>query len=312
MAIPDTAHFIWYGHDFPWTNVLAIQSARSRGGFSRLVLHHDGALRPSHLGPGLAEHVELRVIAGPRHFAGLGQRGRALQALHERLRSPAAKANVLRMCILAQEGGVYLDVDTVTLQDLTPLRNVGAFCGCEYIVFPAGLYASRNPLRWGRALALSGLRLALREWPGGFAHFPTVAPWYATAVNNAVVGAAAGHPLVHAMLDAMLAMPEARQTRRYALGTHLLQQQVVAYRGDDLVVHPPEVFYPLPPEICLHWFRMRAHADPTSALSPNTRVVHWYASNRNKRLVAQLDPDYVRAHQHHQMFSGMAAEFLSG
>lgn len=309
MPIPRTAHFIWYGSRFPWVNLLALRSAQQRGGFERVVLHHDGKLDPAQLGE-LAQAIELRPIAGESHFEGLGALTPKLTALHARLTSPAAKANVVRMGILAREGGVYLDVDTITLRSLEPLLSPGAFCGQEHIVFPSELLGSRHPGRWARALGLHVLRAALREAPSGFTHFPRVSAWYPRAVNNAVVGAAPGHPLALAMLEAMVAMPERAQLRRFALGTHLLQQQVAAYRGDDLVVHAPELFYPLPPEVSQHWFRIEKGCQAARALYPNTYVVHWYASVHNQRLAAALDADYVRAHRDRQMFSQLAAEFL--
>ena len=149
----------------------------------------------------------------------------------------------------------------------------------------------------------------LREMPGGFRHYHHIEPYFPRAVNNAVVGSQPSHPFVMKMLQAMVELPGERKLRRFALGTHLLQEQVAQYVGDDLVVHPPAVFYPLPPEISQHWFRIqRAQLD--EVVSPETRVVHWYASVRVASITDQLDADYVRKHREDQLFCRLASELL--
>jgi hypothetical protein len=117
------------------------------------------------------------------------------------------------------------------------------------------------------------------------------------------------------MLQRLVELPRARQGVRYALGTHLLQQCVAdapAHSwGEGLTVHPPEVFYPLPPEISRHWFHRCEDPPIDAVLTPQTRVVHWYASVDQRELIARLDPDYVRAHAGDQLFCALAARFLS-
>ena len=63
------------------------------------------------------------------------------------------------------------------------------------------------------------------------------------------------------------------------------------------------MFYPLPPEISEHWFRLQHRATIGDVLSPATRVVHWYASVRTRALVLDITPDYVRAHRTTQLYS---------
>jgi hypothetical protein len=50
------------------------------------------------------------------------------------------------------------------------------------------------------------------------------------------------------------------------------------YARDDLTIQEPHVFYPLPPEISEHWFRIGRSVRLDAVLLPETRVVHWYAS----------------------------------
>ena len=80
--------------------------------------------------------------------------------------------------------------------------------------------------------------------------------------------------------------------------------------GAGFVVHPPEVFYPLGPEISHQWFRVRPRVALDEALSPATRVVHWYASVENRALYERIDPAYVRAHAERQLFSALVRPFV--
>jgi len=314
--VPDVAHFIWYGASFPWLNALALQSAHDNGALSRVVLHFDGRLDPELLArlQAAMPRLELRAIDSARTFAavdegspsGAAALGDRLQILYAALRAPAARANVLRAAILCGEGGVYLDIDTVTIAPLTPLLG-GAFCGSEPIAFPETVMRSRRPDRWARALALHGARLVLRELPRGYRAFRAIEPLFARAANNAVLGAPAQHPFMRALLTGMVDTPAERRLVRFALGTHLLQSTLASYGGGDLTIHPPELFYPLGPEISRHWFRIeRRPARLADVLGPSTVVVHWYASVRNRAIVDRMDPAFVREHQNSQLLSALA------
>jgi hypothetical protein len=309
-------------------NVLALQSAHDNAGLTRVVLHFDGQLSTA-----LRERLvaampklELRAIDDARVFGPLStQLGTPLAdqllALHAELRSPAARENVLRAALLAVEGGVYLDIETVTLRALDPLLD-SAFCGAEPIAFPEYVMRSKSPIVWSRALALHTARLALRELPGGYRSFHAIEPWFARAANNAVLGAPAAHPFMHALLQNMASVPKERRHVRFALGTHLLQRTIASYSaaGEPATafrVHEPAVFYPLGPEISRHWFRIvrrrtgdgenrSQRVELSDAIAPSTRVVHWYASVRNRAIVDQMSPAFVRAHEGRQLLSELA------
>jgi hypothetical protein len=313
--IPAAAHFIWFGTDLPWVHVLAIRSAAERGGFDRVVLHHADPLDGSPWWPELLEidGFEARSLDPHALLTGAHPEGPALAALYGRLSQPAARANMVRAAILWSEGGVYLDLDTVTLAPLTALRSEAAvFCGVEHIVFPETVRTSLNPLKRIRALVQTIARDVLRRVPGGWRKFRAIEPWYPRAANNAVLGAEPGHPFVGALMEGMLALSPKRQMVRFALGTHMLQQTVAAYAGDDLKVCDPEVFYPLAPEISEHWFRSGDGEALGEVLTDRTRVVHWYASVRTRDVVPQIDPDYVRARAKTQLFSALALPFANG
>lgn len=311
-VIPPVAHFIWYGSRFDWVSALAIRSACARGDFERVVLHHDSDLTRTPHWAALLDlpQFEARALVPDALFERAPVDTEGLLRLHDGLTAPNARANVVRAAILSREGGVYLDLDTVTVRSIAPLLDCGVFCGHERIIFPAALFRARSPILLARAGLFAAWRGACRMLPGGWRAFRRVEHWYPLAVNNAVLGAAPDHPFMKGLLTAMLEVPESRKRVPYALGTHLLQDRVAAYAGHDLVVHPAEVFYPLGPEISQHWFRKSAPPPLDDVLHPETRVVHWYASVRTKRLVPKIDPEYVRRNADRQLFSALARPFV--
>ncbi len=312
--IPAVAHFIWYGRSFPWAYALALVTAARRGGFERVKLHHADALEDGEGRAALGDEPNVELVRLDPHAAleAVGPLGPELRRLYDRLDAPGARANMVRAAILYTEGGVYLDTDTITVASLEPLRRDAAFTGLEHIVLPYTVRQTKNPLPWVRAGALMAMREAMRRLPTGHRDFPRVAPLYHAAANNAVLGAEAGHPFVGALLQGMADTPRERQTVRFALGTNLLQE-LVDGRGpgrDTLVLHEPAVFYPLGPEVSEHWFRMRSNADLSEVVAAKTRVIHWYASVRTKRIIPKLNPDYVRLNAGRQLFSAAAQRAL--
>lgn len=308
--IPKVAHFIWLGPSLAWVHRLALLSAARRGGFERVVLHHDGALGGERAPEELVAEpgVELSALDALGLMESAG--GGPLVECYRALEAPAARANLLRMALLARDGGVYLDTDTVTLASFGALAaDAGVFCGEERLVFPAGESSALSRLR-PSALARMAARDVLRRLPNGYRGFRQVAHLYPKAVNNAVLGAEAGHPLVAELLARARRMPASRRSVRYALGTHLLQQVVADYAGKDLRVLPPEVFFPFGPEISEHWFRERGGIELGDALAPETLLVHWYASVRTKRHVERIDETFVRTHADRQLFSALALRAL--
>lgn len=315
--IPNLAHFIWFGAQLPWVHALALRSAARNGGFDRLILHHADELASTPVWPELLaipgfEARRIDASALDRMFAALGSGADELRTIYAQLRAPAARANVLRALILAVEGGVYLDLDTITVRSLEPLRrDHGAFCGAEHLVWPAAVRRAKGLAVRLQGLARAGVRDLHRRLPGGWRSFRAFEHLYPTAANNAVLGATPGHAFVRRLIDGMIAVPEQRRFVRFALGTHLLQDTLAHAREPDLAVLPPRVFYPLGPEISEHWFRIRRELPPLEqVIGPDTRVVHWYASVRTQKLVPRIDAAYVRAHAKRQLFSALALRVL--
>jgi hypothetical protein len=304
--IPPTAHFVWIGRELAYVHVLAVASAAFYGGFERVLFHHtdelegDPHFRELERIPG----VEARQLAPQALLEAAG--GARLVDCYRALARPAAQSNLIRVGLLHESGGVYLDADTVTCKSFAPLLAAGGvFCGEERLVFPvdsAGLLARIRP----SAIARVALRDTLRRVPAGFRWFRHVAQHYPARVNNAVLGSERRHAFMEDLIARMRTFPAERRRVRYALGTHLLQTAVAEWRGADLQVLPPPAFFPLGPEISEHWFRMRPSVDLGEAVTEETYLVHWYASVRSEPHVARLTPEFVRKHARSQLFSALA------
>ncbi len=309
MTIPATAHFCWIGPDLPWAYGFAVLSCARQGGLSRVILHHTDDLAPTPVLAALraAPRVELRRIA-PAESA-LNRPG-ALTALYQRMPSPAIKSDILRTAILFTEGGLYLDTDTLTLAPLTPLLHTAQFIGTESIIWPHFVRVSRNPLLLARYGALDLARKACRLLPQGWRAFRLVERFCFPGINGAVMGAAPGTALFARALTAMLDMPPLRQSEPNALGPDLLQTLTEQAAPGEITIHPPALFYPLPPEISQHWFRPTRRVRLAAMLPPKTRLVHWYASVRSKPYVAEITPAFVRAHAATQPYSALVLRAL--
>lgn len=316
MRIPARIHFCWIGARLPWAYVFAVLSAAERSGLPEIILHHTDALDNCAETRALtrAAGVTLRRIDPTALLievgGGLGV-GSGLARLYGQIASPVMRTDLLRAAILFRQGGIYLDLDTVTVASLEPLLDATHFVGCEYIVWPHEVRTSRSPARWARSLALDLLRKALRRAADGWKGFRRIERFYYRGLNNAVMGAEPNSPFFARYLQAMLGVTSERLLEAYALGPDLLQDVVCAGRPADLIVHDPQVFYPLAPEISEHWFRAVDTVSLEAALSAETRVVHWYASVRTKSRVAQITPAYVGEHRQRELYSALVWSCIS-
>jgi hypothetical protein len=309
--IAPEAHFVWMGRRFPWVYYLGVVSAARRGGFERVHFHHTDDLTgdPSHEAlagePGVAR---MRLAPEPVIEAAGGPK---LVDVYRELATPAARVNLIRMALLHERGGVYLDTDTITLQSFGRLLALGGvFCGEERLVYPGSAGTGiLSRLRPG-ALARTAVRDVLRRLPRGHRYFRRIERHYPTAVNNAVLGAEARHPFLRALIDLGLSLPRDRRGVRYAFGTHLLQAAVAEWRGPGLNVQPPPAFYPLGPEISEHWFRPAHGVTLGEVLGADTVLVHWYASVRTAAHTQVIDRAWLRAHEHDRLFAALALRAL--
>lgn len=310
--IPNRRLFVWLGASLPLEVLIAVRSAHRAHRDGETLLLWD---RPRPTDPVAARLAAegVRVLPAKEAWVAgaLPEAGFARAAdLFERLRAPAARSNLLRLAALHGLGGIYLDTDTITLGPLCPLRLQPGFCGSEPVSTPGVVWRSRSPLRWLRSGALHGLRAVLSRAPGGVAAFRRIEPLYHRVATNAVLGAPAGHPLLAEAFARIARMDEARATRRYALGVHLLQELTGNESRPGFAVLPPPVFYPLGPEISAHWFRSSSGARMGRWLTPETRVVHWYATTAARRGHLPLDEAWIRRHRRDVAFAALAAPHL--
>lgn len=268
--IPSQAHLIWVGERLPWIHALAPISAVRSGGFERVVFHHDRNLSRTDLDSlrGAAAGIDLREI-DPARDAGFRRLG------------STAFSNRYRVRLLVEEGGVYLDMDTLTISGFRDLLGSDLFCGEESVVFPEDLRESLNSFLWGMAVAKTSARRVCRWSPRGVRMFEAISKAYVRRVSNAVIGARAGHPFLQGLLDEMERMVELPGTRPKDLGVRLLQRRVrrlAPGHGERPLILPQDLFYPLPPDVSAHWFRAGSAGDCLDRLTGRTRCVHWYAS----------------------------------
>lgn len=306
------AHFIWFGKHFPWVNELALHSAAYQGQFEKVVLHYDGQLneailrRLERIRGFVARPIEPEVLFGAtEHSADLIK-------IFSELAKPNAQANMVRAAVLYAEGGVYLDMDTVTLRAFAPHLQASAFCGEEYVAWPAEVKKSSDVLRNGHALFLDAVRMVCASVPTGWKWFRAIESYYPRAVNNAVLGAEARHPFIRRLIQAMVRIEPERRKVPFALGTHLLQTELAAWdhHESEVTVHAPEVFYPLGPVISHHWFRRASAQDLEQVVSPRTTLVHWYASVRNRKHVDSINLSHIQRQYRSELFSALVQKYV--
>lgn len=312
--IPSVAHFVWYGTELPYLHSLAIRSALTHGHFDSVRLHHADPLEERDNVGALRELPGFQLVRLDDRSLCDEASGPALADLVGKLDSPVARSNLVRASLIHRDGGVYLDMDTLTIRPFDEVRAAApGFLGEEHIVFPAHVVSSWDPRVKAKAYLQTAVRDVYRRLPRGYRHFQRIAHHFHRAVNGAIMGAVRGHAFFEAYLAAMTRVPAARWNKPHALGTHLLQTTYERYEGADLHAFPPPYFYPLSPEISAHWFRFyREGVDPMEVLHPSTCCIHWYASVRTKKIVATMDEKELRSLATQQLFAGLASRVLTG
>jgi len=316
LEIQSHFHFIWFGSTLPEFAIIAVRSALRKNPGATATLWHSDDFRPSHDLSRLAlEGLRLQPIDIDSLLSELAAfdttlNTTLLRSIYAKLTQPAARANVIRMLVLYLKGGIYLDTDTLTVKDMSPLRTHGAFCGKERILWPSGR-SKLDP----RALSLAEMRRVLSAIPGGFRIQKSLDKYYSLAENNAVLGARAGHPLLREMLLGMLRVPRNEWTKRFRLGTHLLQETLHKLEDAERIeafgikVFAPTHFYPVGPKMSLHYFRNYRNAKKVAEelVAPETFVIHWYASVAN---LVGLDYSHIRKHEKRNVYSHLCNEHV--
>lgn len=309
-------HFCWIGQKLDWVHGFAMLSALRHGGLDQVVLHHTDLLDDSPIIRALqAKGLVFSRLDVKDLLDDLGAEldlGTDLTELYARISSPAILSDILRAAILYRQGGIYLDIDTLTVASLRPLLQNTQFIGLENIVWPYWVKTARAPLPWARAIGLDLLRKTLRVTPNGWIFFRFFENIYFKAVNGAIMGGAPKAPLFKTYLQNMVKIPSALQGQANMLGPDLLQVLIQQQGVKDLTIYNPDIFYPLPPEISEHWFRPCKNATKLleKAIQPQTLIVHWYASVRSKPYTRQINPGFILENKDHQLYSALVNKLL--
>jgi len=318
-TIPPVAHFVWLGPRIKALGYLAVRMALDRGGFERVVLHHDD--------PTLAADPAVQDLVGRQRFTlRLVDPAALIAEAPERLNPAAAerllhldrtlanrviRSDIHRLLHLWHTGGVYLDTDMLVLQPFGPLLGEEGFAGRDEIAVPVEVVHSRNPLRHLRAKVLVEVRkqLGLRA-RHPLRAYRRVAGLYVEAVDNALLAARPGHPFIGEALERIARMPQAEVERLVGIGPHLLQRMTGNRSVPGFTLHPPERFYPLPPEICLLLVRDDPEGRFDGVFGGGTYAVHAYDSVLAKRLRQQPDEAFLRARRGRTLLTRLTEPYL--
>ena len=333
--IPSSAHFVWIGDQLPFVYGLAIRTAALRSGLERIVLHHTDTIVKAPWWDDVfgLPGVELRRIDPDQLLGSLGAEFAPLVPGYHALNYRANQADLLRTTILMLEGGIYLDTDVIVVDSLVPLLEPPMFLGTNRTVWNYENVGTKNPVRRTWLQLKSTLRRPLASARAGHRLYRQIAGLYPVNVNIAVWGSEPEHPLLERTLSTMAkalverGMAGANATVGRAgqnestmpstgdynfIGPYLVQRLFAEYERDDIVVHGPDVFCPLPPVIAGRWFGPTPKPKLEDVITPETKVVHWFASNETKTQTAQISPTFIRENADRQLFSALALPFVDG
>ena len=323
-GIPNQFHFVWDDNFFPYTAYLAIRSVAQHcrpdriflfktpqlnnvPNFVRLQREVD-CLEPVDIDlPGWLEHAALPCTQ---------QLLDAYRFLKER-NYYGSVSDLLRSLTLYLRGGIYLDTDTLTLRDMDPLRQGGAFLCREHILVSSKVWRRNTRWRYFRTAPLTLARDLCMRFAYGVRLFQIISPLYVCVVHNATMGFRPGHPL---MRDALLGIAERyldRPKRYSLLGPDVLQDLIAANTYHDLTVLPPRCFSPLGPTMTFQYFHLRRRRTLDTLtewiVKPDTYAIHWSNNGTIAKSVPQGDNDLKQLRER-QLFSrlAIAAAFPSG
>ena len=129
LRIPNIIHFVFGLSDDPADrqlflfHFLAVKSAAMVNRPDRILFHY-GYEPVGEWWEQIKQLVEPRVVEVPQHIHG------------KPLMHFAHKSDVLRLQVLQEFGGIYLDLDTISVRSLAPLRKHGFVIGKQTVIFP--------------------------------------------------------------------------------------------------------------------------------------------------------------------------------
>jgi len=316
--IPNHFHFVWDDNFFPYAAYLAIRSVALHCKPERIFLykmpHLDGVANFERLRREVPcfEAVNIDLPAWLEQAA-LPCTQKLLDAnrfLKEH-NFYGSVSDLLRSLNLYLRGGIYLDTDTLTLRDMEPLRQHGAFLAEEHILVSSKVWKRNSRWRYFRTAPLTLARDVCARFAYGVRLFQAIAPLYVHVVHNAIMGFRPGHPL---MRDALLRIAERypdRPKRYPLLGPDTIQDLIAENSYDDLTVLPPRCFSPLGPTMTFQYFHLRGGKTiETMAkwiVKPDTYAVHWSNNGTIAKLIPQSDGDLGK-YRERQLFSRLAIQ----
>jgi hypothetical protein len=294
-TIPLRFHFIWMGKNFPFAYRLSVESCRRHHPDAEIKVHFADPPDNAHW-RAVEQYAEMVPLNEDSLLAALPSTLSSVADVYRGIAGgyPAGRSNVLRYLILLRDGGIYLDCDTLTLRPFTPLLNNQGFIG-EETVFRAdddrvSGRAGLELLPYGALFGMSyGMAYANARWLGDQKWVNQCdrflrRGWSLRKLNNAVLGAQAGHPFFTA---AVQRIPQIDPGVRFALGPILMNETWDATHGKGMQRLGENAFYFIPPSQTFRFF-----LGPAATLPSDAYAVHWCNSN-HKELVRTLTPEMI-------------------
>jgi Glycosyltransferase sugar-binding region containing DXD motif len=316
--IPNQFLFVWDDKFFPYAAYLAIRSVAMHAKPERIFLFKTPELDAVPNFVRLRREVECLEpvnidLPGWLEQAGLPCTEELLDAnrfLKER-NFYGSVSDLLRSLNLYLRGGIYLDTDTLTLRDMEPLREHGAFLAEEHILVSSKVWKRNSRWRYFRTGPLTLVRDLCSRFALGVPIFQALSPLFVRVVHNAVMGCRPGHPL---MRDVLLRIAERypdRPKRYPLLGPDTVQDLIEENKYDDLTVLPPRCFSPLGPTMTFQYFhsyRPRTISKLAKRIAKeDTYAIHWSNNGTIAKSIPQSDED-LKKMQEQQLFARFAVQ----
>jgi hypothetical protein len=114
-SVPNIAHFIWItgpkSRPFSYLNMLAVMAAKTYGGFDKIFMHNNKPPEGNPHWDRASEFFEIVEASPPRWVSGIP------------LEYVQYQSDVMRLDVMIENGGFYLDTDTFVLRNMSQFRN---------------------------------------------------------------------------------------------------------------------------------------------------------------------------------------------
>jgi hypothetical protein len=292
-VIPNKIHFVWSGKSFPFPFALAVKSAVKRHPDWQVVLHVGEEPVGNPNWDSILPLVEIRRRDPEAVLLEVPELGQKLVDLHRAVPAsyPAGRSNLVRLAILATEGGWYLDFDTLCARRLDSVATTGAVIGEEWVWrhdqerVTNGFAIKMVPSVVAFAASWLAARTNLLR-PHGRVEALLRRVWGRRELNNAVIGAQPGHSWILRLMELACGQDP---SVRFALGPALVNLGWKEPGTSELPLRASaDIFYQFPPSQTSRYFR-----SPVGDLPDTAVVLHWCSSN-HRELVRELGPQLVR------------------